>query len=470
MKKFALKTTVGAIAVLAAGLAQAGFLSANLVAYTIPTSPLATTNYAREALAPATVVSTPGVAVQFNSFKVTAGVPYRVILEVNNADFDKAVPVNPDVELFATPGTVVSCVPVTFAGQTDKQLAWECTADVSDNIGLSFNAGTLKVKNTSLVNGGAAVTIKAELQSREGFATYDSVSATSFMAGVQAVTITAPNDTGGTTTDVNYSTGPLNGFVANVGVPADTALAAAARFTVANNLSGAVCADGSTLFDMNLNCGAYVNTNALKLTLKDSRSFQALASASSLTAAALLPLGNFSIAADTATLNITPVPLAFLPFGNSTNVDVTYTASGTSSLGTERTIGFAGKLDGGGQSFDVGNNNWWVWGNNGSILKFPAISYKAGSPSWIQLVNNAGFAVTYQGVCYQSDGTTKVAVPGSTAANSTKRVALTDICDTKTQSIILTLATPQGNVNGSVIRKDGTTGAVSSINASAGNQ
>ena len=490
MKKFALKTTVGAAALLEVGLSQAGTLSIAQTTYAgaiAPASALVVTNYAREALDDSTAVSAPGVAVTFNAFKATIGTPYRVILEVANGSFGNNTGVVPNDTFGAVAGTTTAnCVPVTFSGQdASKQLAWECTPITSagtteDNFGISFDAGTLKVTADGLKNGGAATTIKASLQSREGFATYDTVAAKDYMKGVQAIDIVAANDTN-TKTDVNHANGPLFGFVADATVPADTTTIAQARFVVSNNVPAlgatpAVCPDATTAFDMNITtatCGAYVSTNALQFKLTDSREFAALAP-SGLTLKAGPSTVPFVTNGDTATVSVTPVVANFAGgAGNTTNVDVSYTATNTASLGAERLIGFAAKVDGQGQAFDFSNNQWWSWGNNGTILKFPAINQSAQTANYVELLNTSSKdASLISADCYTNKTNPVVGMTNKELkGNQSLKVDLKYLCPgvSKVNSVVLTVAAPKGDVTATAISRHKTTGAVSYVNAATGN-
>lgn len=486
MKKFALKTTVGAAALLVVGLSQAGTLSTAQTAYagaTNPANALAVTNYAREALADGTAVSAPGVAVTFDAFKATIGTPYRVILEVANGSFGNNTGVVPDDTFGAVVGTTTAnCVPVTFSGQdASKQLAWECTpvttaGTTEDNFGISFDAGTLVVTADGLKNGGAATTIKASLQSREGFATYDTVAAKDYMKGVQAIDIVAAPDTN-TKTDVNHANGPLFGFV-NAGD--DTPTIAKATFVVSNNVpagsaTAAVCPDAATTFDMNITtatCGAYVSTNALQFKLTDSREFAALAP-SGLTLTAGPSTVPFVTNGDTATVSVTPVVANFATVGSATNVVVSYTATNTASLGAERLIGFAAKVDGQGQAFDFSNNQWWSWGNNGTILKFPAINQSAQTANYVELLNTSSKdASLISADCYTNKTNPVVGMTNKELkGNQSLIVDLNYLCPgvSKVNSLVLTVAAPKGDVTATALSKHKATGAVSYVNAASGN-
>lgn len=486
MKKFALKTTVGAAALLVVGLSQAGTLSSAQTTYVTAidaSNALVVTNYAREALADSTAVSAPGVAVTFNAFKATIGTPYRVILEVANGSFGNNAGVVPDDTFGAVAGTTTAnCVPVTFSGQDEsKQLAWECTpitsapATTEDNFGISFDAGTLKVTADGLKNGGAATTIKASLQSREGFATYDTVAAKDYMKGVQAIDIVAANDTN-TKTDVNHANGPLFGFV-NAGD--DTATIAKATFVVSNNVpavgaTAAVCPDATTPFNMNITtatCGAYVSTNALQFKLTDSREFAALAP-SGLTLKAGPSTVPFVTNGDTATVSVTPVVANFAA-GGATNVDVSYTATHTASLGAERLIGFEAKVDGQGQAFGFSNNQWWSWGNNGTILKFPAINQSAQTANYVELLNTSSKdASLISADCYTNKTNPVVGMTNKELkGNQSLIVDLQYLCPgvSKVNSLVLTVAAPKGDVTATAFSRHKVNGTVSYVNAATGN-
>lgn len=485
MKKFALKATVAATALLAAGFASAGVFTAHSATYAAPPTltDLAVTNIAREALKDATTpVAAADIQVAFSKFKLTAGVPYRVVLEVTGAEFDKD---NSAITNAYGETDAVTCVPVSFANQSASQLAFECTAVVSEKIGISFATDALKLKNQTLFNGGN-IKIKAELQSREGFATYDDAAETLYMAGVQAVTITAENDTN-TKTDVKAEGGPLFGFVKDTtGVPNDSETIAAAKFIVSNNkptgtTPQALCPDAATTFDMTTSattCGVYRRDNALKFTLKDSRSFAAL-KAGGLKAAndTNVAIGSFVPTADTAVLTVTPLPItASGPFaiaGTATNVVVSYEASGDASLGSDRTIGFSGDINGGGQAFNSSNNSWWTWGNNGIILKFPAINQSDKTSNYVELLNTSSKdASLITAECFANKTNAVVGMKDKElVANQSLIVDLKFLCPgmDKVNSVVLTVAAPTGDVTATAISKHKTTGAVSYVNAATGN-
>ena len=110
---------------------------------------------------------------------------------------------------------------------------------------------------------------------------------------------------------------------------------------------------------------------------------------------------------------------------------------------------------------------------NGTVLKFPALSQGKGTTTFLQLVNTGALAAPMTTVCYLNDGSNVAGLSTTVAANTTYRNTLDKVCPTdtaKVQSAVLTLAVPSGNVNGTLMRKESTTGVMTYVNASAGNQ
>ncbi|MBS7243428.1 MAG: hypothetical protein KIG98_03660 [Comamonas sp.] len=110
---------------------------------------------------------------------------------------------------------------------------------------------------------------------------------------------------------------------------------------------------------------------------------------------------------------------------------------------------------------------------NGTTLKFPALSVGKGTNTWVQLVNTSSLNAPLTATCYLNDGSNVAGAAGlEVAANSTLRQKLADVCPTNTskvESAVLTLAVPEGSVNGTVMRKS-PDGVMSYANASAGNE
>lgn len=110
---------------------------------------------------------------------------------------------------------------------------------------------------------------------------------------------------------------------------------------------------------------------------------------------------------------------------------------------------------------------------NGTTLKFPALSSGKNTTTYLQLVNTGALNAPLSTECFLSDGTTVAGLSTTVPANTTYRNTLDKVCPTNTskvQSAVLTLAVPSGNVNGTLMRKESTTGVMTYVNASAGNQ
>lgn len=110
---------------------------------------------------------------------------------------------------------------------------------------------------------------------------------------------------------------------------------------------------------------------------------------------------------------------------------------------------------------------------NGTTLKFPALSQGKNTTTYLQLVNTGGLNAPLTTECFLNDGTTVAGLSATVPANTTYRNTLDKVCPTdtaKVQSAVLTLAVPSGNVNGTLMRKESTTGVMTYVNASAGNR
>lgn len=499
MKKFALKATAAAVALLGAGAAFAGTVI--IGSGTAPT-------YAVEDLKPTTTITLPAVAydtgvvtigtVTSTGYNLTPGTNYRVIFTLPNGmtwNGTPAVTVGTSSQMSAD--TVVgSCSKISYAGQQANELAFGCSITNSTTAGKPAPAKFTLASSTAtagqLATAGTEIKLtKVATQSIEGNTNWDAVDNTVYAKSGYATELKHLTQAGangsdtGTITDAEYTNAgvlkPLNGFVAEAaGISArDAALLAKAEFKVWNNAGGFVKADGSTPFDMKANgAGEYKFANAVTFTVKDSRNFQGLAT-NGLTldsdAGGVTEILTANAATGNATLTLDGNDGVF-PAQGATPATFTlgYAATGDDSLGTTREIDLSGVVDGTGAKVALTDvNNWWKWGTNGMILKFAAISYKKDTPSWIQLTNYSTQAdASYTATCYDTTSAkTAAGVAGVLAKNTTQRVELQDVCGAKTsaQSVEMVFATKAGNVNGAVVRKNASTGDVTYINASAGN-
>lgn len=111
--------------------------------------------------------------------------------------------------------------------------------------------------------------------------------------------------------------------------------------------------------------------------------------------------------------------------------------------------------------------------HDGTTLKFPALSSGKNTTTYLQLVNTSTLNAPLTTKCFLSDGTTVDGLSATVPANTTYRNTLDKVCPTNTskvQSAVLTMAVPAGSVNGTLMRKESTTGVMTYVNASAGNQ
>lgn len=496
MKKFALKATAAAVALLGAGAAFAGVVV--IGSGTAPT-------YAVEDLKPTTTITLPAVAYDTGvvggstGYNLTQATNYRVIFTLPNGmtwNGNPTVTVSQSAQALAD-DVSGSCAKITYAGQQANELAFGCAIVNEDNDGVAAPAKFTLASSTAtagqLATAGTEIKLtKVATQSIEGNTNWDAVENTvyaksDYATELEHLTQTAANgpDTA-TVTDAEYTDAagvlkPLNGFVADANAPVDTALLAQAAFNVSNNPNSFVEADGNAVFDMTQDSasGEYKVANAVTFTVKDSRNFQGLATGGltldSSAAGSVQKTFTANAATGSATLTLSSDDAVFPAQGATETFTLGYAATGDDSLGTTREIDLSGLVDGTGAKVALTDvNNWWKWGTNGMILKFAAISYKKDTPSWIQLTNYSTQAdASYTATCYDTTSAkTAAGVAGVLAKNTTQRVELQDVCGAKTsaQSVEMVFATKAGNVNGAVVRKNASTGDVTYINASAGNQ
>lgn len=498
MKKFALKATAAAVALLGAGAAFAGTVT--IGGGTAPT-------YAVEDLKPTTTITLPqvvydtGVIAGSTGYNLTQATNYRVIFTLPNGmtwNGNPTVTVSQSAQTAGADDVSGSCAKITYAGQQANELAFGCAIVNEDNDGVAAPAKFTLASSTAtagqLATAGTEIKLtKVATQSIEGNTNWDAVDNTVYAKSGYATELEhltqagAPGPDTATVTDAEYTDAagvlkPLNGFVAETsGAAQDAALLAKAQFTVSNNPNNFVEANGTAVFDMTQDSGSgeYEVANAVTFTVKDSRNFQGLATNGLTLDSDVVGATTKTLAANAATGNATLTldgDDAVFPAqgGSPATFTLGYAATGDDSLGTTREIDLTGAVDGTGAKVALTDvNNWWKWGTNGMILKFAAISYKKNSPSWIQLTNYSTQAdASYTATCYDTTSAkTAAGVAGVLAKNTTQRVELQDVCGAKTsaQSVEMVFATKVGNVNGAVVRKNASTGDVTYINASAGN-
>lgn len=450
MKKFVLKATVAAAAVLASGLS---FAAVNLDA-----SPVVPANFATELVVNNTTALGAGAALDIShvlGFGVSTGQNRYLRYNFENATLNAAVTAA-DLSFGGAPA--ISVVQGGSAG--DNYVIFQVTPDVnwaqSQAVALALTTAKLKVVSKSL-----PINVKYALYgesasdaSNQTNAVYQkSAALATFSTGLALGSTPAA-----TTADVTklYKDFKANSKNAPDGfVSTTTAGLGGVTFNVTGALAPATGA-----------AALFVDLVAVGTKLVVTGKMGAAASVSLSTLACAAPVVAGSITGNSADIptGVLPIVSPGLPicFTNNTTTpvevdDYTVAVDVTPPGGVEKATPAAVPL---------GSIN-----RDGTVLKFTAISYKAGSPSWIQLANSSTIAAPYTATCYTNAGNV-AGNPGSVAAGTTQRVELQQVCGSKTQaqSIVLTFAVPSGSVNGTVIRKDGTTGAVSSVNASAGNQ
>lgn len=179
------------------------------------------------------------------------------------------------------------------------------------------------------------------------------------------------------------------------------------------------------------------------------------------------PISATSIAADKVTFKVTNA-------GVST-ANIVATANGTTAIpvGKYTTAVDLVALNTTVEPTDTAATNSGEIVRNGTTLKFPALSQGKNTTTYLQLVNTGALNAPLTTECFLNDGTTVAGLSATVPANTTYRNTLDKVCPTNTskvQSAVLTLAVPSGNVNGTLMRKESTTGVMTYVNASAGNQ
>lgn len=154
--------------------------------------------------------------------------------------------------------------------------------------------------------------------------------------------------------------------------------------------------------------------------------------------------------------------------------EVCFTADGTTKI-AEQTIDAALTVTpvAGSTAASVAKAKIGEIDHDGTTLKFPALSQGKNTTTYLQLVNTSTLNAPLTTKCFLSDGTTVDGLSAAVPANSTYRNTLDKVCPTdtaKVQSAVLTMAVPAGSVNGTLMRKESTTGVMTYVNASAGNQ
>ena len=192
-----------------------------------------------------------------------------------------------------------------------------------------------------------------------------------------------------------------------------------------------------------------------------------------------LPLTNVTLGTGGGAINATSIAADKVTFkvtnAGVTAADIVATANGTTAIPVGKYTTAVDLVAAGTtvEPIDTAATNSGEIVRNGTTLKFPALSSGKNTTTYLQLVNTGALNAPMTTECFLSDGTTVAGLSATVPANTTYRNTLDKVCPTdtsKVQSAVLTLAVPEGNVNGTLMRKESTTGVMTYVNASAGNE
>jgi hypothetical protein len=212
----------------------------------------------------------------------------------------------------------------------------------------------------------------------------------------------------GTVTDVR-ATVPLAGFVV---ANNDTATVAAASVQIVNAVATVMQVGGSIAFSL----GA---TDIVTMTITDPTSFLGKAAGNSGLYFAAAPTtaasadNTFTIAGTTATRALAGDNIDF-----NSDEFVMFTSDATNALGVSRVLSIAGAvapIAGIAHAF-TGNNAWWTWTSNGTVLETSMFSNATGYNNRFVFMNYGTIPVTYSSTCLVEAG--KTAVAGSKATGT----------------------------------------------------
>ncbi len=442
MKKFAIKAVAVATGALAAGGALAGSISA-------PATP---TQFAVEALAPTTAITTPTIAYTMGVGR-PAGNGFTIIMTPSAG---------------STLGTCVVptySVPAQVNATLKRQSATECAVDVQvvapgTSVGGVWTWTGQTFASHPLANKGNSVSVSINLKDPGETAQVDNSGAltATIAQSVQSINVYAATSDTATVADVNAGGGPLTGFVATpfVALPDDDVTRAAAALTFDHNSVNAKAADGTT---------NYTFAGTVSLTLTGTTSGAA-------TNGFCIDLNNngtvcevperFTVTSSAASL--ANVVSGFGAQGTLLTRNVSFTANGTTQLGTSRTFAVSGVVtptlagtvpnalvDTAGK-----DATWWVWTANASQLMTPFFTLNSLFLTRYYFLNTGASPVGYSATCYSEGGAVIAYGAGKTGtlgANGMTTVNARDVCSfatgTPRGSIIFTINAPIDTVKGS---------------------
>lgn len=106
---------------------------------------------------------------------------------------------------------------------------------------------------------------------------------------------------------------------------------------------------------------------------------------------------------------------------------------------------------------------------NGTILKVPFATGRAGQGAWVQLTNTSTNDAGYTTECYNTTGASVAGASGTVTAGMSSQIYAGALCPFGSSSAVMTFAVPNGSVIGSFVRQNTTTGDVG-IDGVVGNQ
>lgn len=143
-----------------------------------------------------------------------------------------------------------------------------------------------------------------------------------------------------------------------------------------------------------------------------------------------------------------------------TNAAICYVANGTLPIAVQNfTISADITPNATALTQDVNNVALGNFIHDGTVLRAPFIQGQGGQSSFVQLANMGTLAADYTVTCYGPTGTATAGTPSTVAAGQTKKIYMNNTgCAANTNALEFIMNVPNGNVVGSFIRQNTTTG------------
>lgn len=444
-----LQAAIAAAFIAPVGFAQAGAITAGNV------------NYAVEAITSATTVTLGDIVYTMGVARTTAQ-DFVVIYTLPAGVTFAATPAVPVV----AGGTAAATVTLKRGGVGTNEVVYDVdvtTAFVGGTATLTLTAPT--ITNSGLTTAGATVAVTMALKDTGETSFVDNVgtlsstrataaNASNFYDSVASAAGVATDTS--TTIDVGYST-PLAGFRASGD---DVALRAEATVQVANTTTGVKNAANAA--DYTLVAGDLVT-----VTVTDPTNFLGLSTGGFCYD---LDDSDACAAAETFTVSGNTATLANLAGNNgafSADHSMLYIPTGTTAMGTARTLSIAGNVAptaGTAHAF-TGNSSWWQWASNGTVLQTPWFSNASGWISRFVLTNTGTTAATYSSTCLAETGNTPTAgasATGTVPAGGQLVMSASDVCTfsgATRGAMVFTVNGPSANIQGTYTLVNASTGS-----------